>query len=70
MPEQTTLSIKAALAPHIGAGLHATVLEHVRGAPAERSSRGGDVIHNKITGTVHGTAIQVGKINGGFHVNG
>ncbi|MFD9704834.1 hypothetical protein [Lentzea sp. NPDC059081] len=70
VPQQTTLSIKVSVAPEAVRGLHAVVREHLENAPARKASRGGDVITNSLTGTVHGTVFQIGKVHGDVNRNG
>ncbi|HEX7302966.1 hypothetical protein [Lentzea sp.] len=69
MPEQTTLSIKAEVAPDVRSGLHAIAREHLADTPSRPPSGGGDVITNSLTGTVRGTVFQIGKVHGNVNDN-
>ncbi len=64
MPEQTTLSIKASVAPRAVGGLHPIVREHLERGAARGAPASGDVITNSLTGTVHGTVFQIGRVHG------
>ena len=73
VPEQPTLSIKAAIAPQIADGLHAIVQDCLASASASKKpkagGRSGDKIRNKVSGTVNGTLIQIGKVHGNLDDN-
>ncbi|MDX8052505.1 hypothetical protein SK571_24240 [Lentzea sp. BCCO 10_0798] len=66
MSEQTAMSIKVTVAPHISGGLAALAGKHLRAAPAEAApkdrGRGRTTISNKLVGDVHGTVFQIGTV--------
>lgn len=65
MPEHPTISIKVSIAPQVARGLHALVLQTLTStATGGGPARGGDVITNSLSGTVHGTVFQIGKVHG------
>lgn len=67
--EQPTLSIKAAIAPQIAAGLHSLALKHLAGTERKGHRRTGDVITNSFSGTAQETVIQIGKVYGQVNDN-
>jgi hypothetical protein len=69
VPEQPTLSIKAAIAPQIAAGLHSLVQKHLARTEPREHRRTGDVITNTFSGTAHDTVIQIGKVHGQVNDN-
>ncbi|MEV6238106.1 hypothetical protein [Lentzea sp. NPDC051838] len=73
VPEQSSITITASLAPQVAGGLHAvatkTLAAAARSTAAEKPSRGGDVITNSITAPVTGTVFQIGKVHGQVNDN-
>jgi hypothetical protein len=71
VPEQTTLSITVEVAPQVVGGLSALVEKLLASALREAKrkdrdeGRGGVV--NKHSGTVHGTLLQIGNVEGNVH---
>ena len=68
MPEHPTMSIKVVIAPQIADGLHALARKCLTSATAEpkpkdhgKARKG---ITNTSTGTVHGTLLQIGNVEG------
>jgi hypothetical protein len=71
VPDQTTLSIKAEVAPRVRRGLYAIVRKRLeRAADRERSGGGGDHISNKLSADVRGTLFQIGKVHGNIYNSG
>jgi hypothetical protein len=73
VPEQPTMSIKVSMAPQIAGGLHSLVQNLLTSAseiktPKGRGSSDGS-INNEISGTVHGTVFQIGRVNGDMNDN-
>jgi hypothetical protein len=61
--EQTAMSIKVTVAPHISAGLAALAGKHLSAAPAEAAPKDrGEAISNKLVGDIHGTVFQIGTV--------
>jgi hypothetical protein len=73
VPEQPTMSIKVAIAPQIGGGLHSIVQNCLTSASESKKPEGrgrsGDVYRNEVSGTVHGTVFQIGKVHGDVNDN-
>ena len=74
MPEQLSISITVSIAPHIAHGLHTLVqktLSEAAPSPARNDDRGGrKSFTNTVEGTVHGTVLQIGNVDGGIHHHG
>jgi hypothetical protein len=69
VPEQPTLSIKAAIAPQVADGLHSLAEKHLAQAQPDGRGRSGDVITNTFSGISSGTVIQIGKVHGNVNDN-
>ncbi|MFS8099263.1 hypothetical protein LFM09_19230 [Lentzea alba] len=70
MPEHPTVSIDVSIASQVASGLHALVAKHLSAARAkEAPRRSGDTYVNKVSGTVDGTVIQIGRMHGNVNDN-
>lgn len=69
VPEQPTLSIKAATAPQIAGGLHSLAQKHLAATEPRERRRTGDVITNTFSGTTSESVIQIGKVHGQVNID-
>jgi len=60
--ELTTLSITVTVAPPSAGGLAAFVVGHLPAAAPKERDEGLRSVVNEVTGDVHGTVIQIGRV--------
>jgi hypothetical protein len=74
VPEQPAISITVTISPQVASGLHAlvqkTFAEAAAQAPPKDSRKARPNIDNSNTGTVRGTLLQIGYVEGDFHNHG